>query len=259
MTIRERLLPWGIAIGFGSMASILVAMEISANKAATAVAVSHRHTQARTDSQPVLKDDLANQKRDTGNSSETPNSSPDIGATVASAIESAVPTIEFVDADFHCPHCRTLEKTLAGMAVNVVKTTGGEERYPAIRYAGHTWYGALSRRQIELILQQYKPPVVPQAVSVGTIKVRSHVDAFLSLVKPGRNGPEIVVGSARILMPSKAEVTEEISPETYKRVYTGTKPVYVYGILSVPVSEMTMSRNKLRLIAGGWPVELAVE
>ncbi len=228
---------------------------------ATAVAVSHRHTQARTDSQPVLKDDLANQKRDTGNYSETPNSSPDIGATLASAIEAAIPTVEFVDADFPCPYCRTLEKTLAGMAVKVVKTTGGEDRYPALKYAGHTWYGALSRGQIEAILQKYKPPVIPQAVSVGKLAIRSHVANILSRVEPGGI---IRMGSAQITLPQTMQPQVRLSRESLVVTFAGEKPRFKYGsgflAVGAGINGFTLTDSLLTVSVAGLPdVSLAVE
>lgn len=223
-------------------------------EAATAVAVSHRHTQARTDSQPVLKDDLANQRRDSGNLPAIPDSSPDIGALVGASIEAAIPTIEFVDADFPCPHCRTLEKTLAGMAVNVVKTTGGEERYPAIRYAGHTWYGALSRRQIELILQQYKPPVIPQAVSVGKLSIRSHVANILSRVEPGGI---IRMGSATITLPQTMQPQVRLSRESLVVTFAGQKPSFKYGqgwlAVGAPINGFTLTDSLLTVSVAGLP------
>lgn len=276
MTTGERLLPWAFC-GCGVLCVVLaLAAELYAQSARSSVAVAHRHTQARTDSQPTLPDDLANDKKRPDGSGGLGNpASQDIGAVVGQALEAAKPAVREIivhnmpPKHGPCPFC-VQQRAIFGNGWGDVRVSYTDSDDPRFTDRGYPFVEipdagrvlsvsrVYQRAEIEAALQAYKPPVVPQAMSVGTLRVRSQVDRFLSMVKPGKNGPEIVVGSARILMPTEATVKERIAPETYTRVYVDKQPTYVYGIVSVPVSEMTLSRNKLRLSAGGWPVELDV-
>ncbi len=188
---------------------------------------------------------------------------PDLGRIIGEAVQAAKPAAPVLTvhvADFPCPPCERLKATLTGMSdrLSVVYQIGGESQYPALKYAGHTWYGAFSESQITAIIRDYTPKPFPQAVSVGRLQIRSLVASILDRVQAGSSGPTINLGSGVIVLPQDLTMSASVTPDSASVGFSGDLPVFKYGIVSAPVSSLSVSRDKARLVVGGWPVEMAV-
>ena len=244
-----------------AVSPLAIWLEVNAAQPSAAVAVSHRHTQARTDAQPALKDDLASQKPDTGNSSATPNSSPDLGEVIGAHLQASVPEFTVHMADFPCTPCEQLKRTLADMGerVRVTYVLGGEAQYPALKYAGRTWYGALSAAQIDAIAREYNPPAIPQAVSIGRIQLKSAIAALLDKVQSDRSGAAVVtLGSASVLLPASMPMTVSATHEHVSVVFTGARPRARYALLGCDITGIVATRDLLVISLDRMP-ELSME
>lgn len=238
----------------------------SASPPEASVAVSHRQTQARTDAQPKLPDDLAGQRRnDSGNSGQsggepgTSDIAPDIGRIIGDAVQAAKPVppeIVVHIADFPCAPCERLKATLDSMGerVNVTYKLAGESQYPALKYAGHTWYGALSAGQIDAIIRDYSLKPVPQAVSVGRLQIRSAVSAILDRVDAGGN---IRIGSATITLPETMQPQVKLAGDRLQVTFAGVKPQFKYGsgwlAVGAPINGFTLTESLLTVSIAGLP------
>ncbi len=279
MTIGERLLPWAFVAVAGIGATICVAMEIQAQSAPAAVAVAHRHTQARTDAQPTLPDDLANDKKRPDGSGGLGNpASQDIGAVVGQALEAAKPAArEIIVHNMPpkygpCPFC-VQQKAVFGDGWGDVRVTYTDVEDPRFVDRGYPFVEipdagrvlsvsrVYQRAEIEAALREYKPPVIPQAVSVGKLQIRSTVRDILQRVEPGGI---IRVGSATITLPETMQPQVKLPRQALIVTFAGQKPRLKYGAkwlaVGADINGFTLTDSLLTVSVAGLPdVSLVVE
>lgn len=226
------------------------------------VATAHRLAQARTDAQPVLKDDLAGQKRtnggeSAGNSSGSPNSSPDIGKVLAEHVAANPPAVLYI-APFHCPPCITTQQALTQVkSVQVTTVVGGADVYPTLRAFGHEWVGALTAGQIEAIAREYRPKpseAIPQAVSIGKIPDFG-INAILAQVSTSGGASTIKLGSASVYLPPKMPAVHELSPTGFTITFTdpNSRPVASAYLVRATIAKVVRTRTRLVVSLVGLP------
>lgn len=203
------------------------------------VAVAHRLVQAKTDSQPALPDDLGGQQRG-GNAGQAGNAGHTIDWQGLQDLP-LPPEIVVHVADFPCAPCDQLKRNLAGLdQVRVTYRTGGESAYPALKYAGRTWYGALSAAQVAAIVRDYTPQgTIPQAFGDVTL-------GQLSRRQIGLDQGVISLGGGKIVVPKGQIVTFEPG------VTAGN------GIVSVTITRAELQDDKVLLSAKNFPMRLVL-
>lgn len=248
---------------------IVASLAVSAPPDA-AVATAHRLAQARTDAQPVLKDDLAGQKRTNGGESAgnlpaVPDSSIDLGKVLRDHLEANQPAVRevWVYTQANCPPCRSTHAALGDGFDGVrVKYLEGQpdwlEAYPAIwlpdvrRYT----HGGQTRESLRALLDRNPPPpsaVIPQAVSIGKLQLRTTVAAILDRVSTDRGASVVSLGSASVYLPAAMPVTVQLSPQSATLTFSGAKPRARYSLLGADINAITISRDRCTVSLTGMP------
>lgn len=243
-----------------------------------AVAVSHRHTQARTDAQPVLKDDLASQKPDTGNSSATPNSS-DLGEVIGAHLQASTREVWTYGASW-CGFCNQMAREIPnapqpGLKWNythvpvpewvkgLLPVNVNRESLPlTVLWDTHAAgtkkvavkAGYMTSAQIVAWAKQNPPPAIPQAVSIGRIQLKSAIAALLDKVQSDRSGAAVVtLGSASVLLPASMPMTVSATHEQVGVTFTGAKPRARYALLGCDITGVTATRDRMTVSLAGMP------
>lgn len=174
-----------------------------------------------------------------------------LGSMLGSHIDSNMYDVT-VHTTVGCGPCARLHKVLDGMPrVRVSYVNGGEEAYPAIKYAGRTWYGFYPEDQLNLIFEQYKPKTV--GISVGQINYKTEVASLFRKIRSDGKSNVVDLGGATLTVPLETQFKWRHENSTSTLTFVGAKPRVSKMLIWADVDALVITPDKATLRLSGFP------
>lgn len=175
-----------------------------------------------------------------------------IGSMLGSHIESNMYDVTVHMADFPCVPCDNLHVVLDKMPrVRVKYVVGGEDSYPAIKYAGRTWYGFYPEGQLNLIFEQYKPKTV--GISVGQLNYKTEVASLFRKIRSDGRNNVVDLGGATLTVPLETQFKWRHENSVSTLTFIGAKPRVSKMLIWADVDALVITPDKVTLRLSGFP------
>lgn len=175
-----------------------------------------------------------------------------LGRMLGSHIDSNMYDVTVHVADFPCVPCDNLHAVLDKMPrVRVKYVVGGESSYPALKYAGRTWYGFYPEHQLSLIFEQYKPKTV--GISVGQLSYKTEVASLFRKVRSDGKNNVVDLGGATLTVPLETQFKWRHENSTSTLTFVGAKPRVSKMLIWADVDALVITPDKATLRLSRFP------